>query len=273
VRRGFTALLSKLDIAQTLDVDTWEQRLAEVPELSSEEFTWVTCAQGMRCVPSGLWYAFHLLTVNSKAHGSSPAAVMDTISTFVSNFFGCERCRAHFSRSFATCDFGRCAVEGSGAGGEERALIMWLWAFHNAVSIRVAREAALRHKVDFTWQDASRKLWPGPLACPACWSIQTLPIGAEDSAFSEPALSDFLARHANVDRVYQELEAVYRVSDSLAEGITARSRSGSVGAESRGGYGWVLASISFLVFAVVVYRQQARIRRGMHKKDRYILPR
>lgn len=115
----------------------------------------------------GLWQLFHILTVSSVMSSQgllfmskeddriSPQETLARIHGFVSFFLGCEFCVQHFSETFDSCSFGRCALApGDGAGTS-----LWLWQVHNAVSIRVAGERAVEVP----------QRWPPREECPLCW--------------------------------------------------------------------------------------------------------
>eukprot|EP00536_Pseudo-nitzschia_multiseries_P006262 jgi/Psemu1/303975/fgenesh1_kg.130_\ len=75
----------------------------------------------------------------------SPASTADTIRNFIDKFFTCRPCREHFLQTYDDCEnHRRCdrlsankAIQNAASWKE---LSMWLWEFHNDVSVRLVRQ-------------------------------------------------------------------------------------------------------------------------------------
>lgn len=95
---------------------------------------------GLRGYPCSLWMLFHSLTVNayrasaehelaSGDHPTSARTTLLTIRDYVSHFFTCSDCAAHFASQ---------AVGLESKLREPRDAVLWLWRTHNAVNRRLS---------------------------------------------------------------------------------------------------------------------------------------
>jgi len=116
------------------------------------------------------WTLLHVTLAAVSARGLSGAALasdseekhivstdeaINFVRDFVTVFLSCTTCRQHFLNDFDACAFGRCTV----GSHDWRALSLWLWRVHNAVSLRVAS----RHS-----SHVDRR-WPMYQDCTVCW--------------------------------------------------------------------------------------------------------
>lgn len=141
---------------------------------------YVTC-DGSTCV---IWTILHVAVTAAAARGVSGRPLLqdgsvhrkdsvhefpDTsdcmhfVRQFVDAFLNCNACRSHFLEDFDSCEYGRCEIK----PGDWRALVLWLWRAHNAVSLRVA--VRQRAPVD--------RRWPMYEDCPACWQTDLVEDG------------------------------------------------------------------------------------------------
>lgn len=127
---------------------------------------WVFC----KTKTCAVWQLFHCIT-SLIAIRYAPIAVSEALPKFrfmVTNFLDCEDCRQHFVKSYDACLFGRCEVL---AGDDEetraKALVMWLWRTHNAVSVRVIGQ----HPPHGAAVD---RRYPAYKACPGCWNVDVV---------------------------------------------------------------------------------------------------
>ena len=75
----------------------------------------------------------------------SPALAADTIRNYIDEFFTCKPCREHFLATYDDCNNNqRCERLSSDKKIENpsdwKELSLWLWEFHNDVSVRLVRE-------------------------------------------------------------------------------------------------------------------------------------
>lgn len=133
---------------QWLDGDEFRSFAVAYPE-DSEPITCTTetCA---------LWTTFHLLSVN--APQGEQLVIMDGIAAFVEHFFKCAHCRAHFLKQYKRGAYGSSPSKIKSVDD----LIVVLWRFHAAVSIRVQHENKC---------PADRQ-WPPIDLCPGCWHVR-----------------------------------------------------------------------------------------------------
>ncbi|XP_071444814.1 sulfhydryl oxidase 2-like [Hetaerina americana] len=112
-----------------------------------------------RGYPCSLWQMFHTLTVNSvlinshNLHELKPLEVLEAMLGYVTHFFGCEDCAAHFKQMAAdTLHLDVHTPDDS---------ILWLWRTHNKANKRL--------KGDITEDPKHPKTqFPSRNACPAC---------------------------------------------------------------------------------------------------------
>jgi len=124
----------------------------------------------------GLWVLFHIATVsaarlnnasNTSLHQKgtegrylqelpSQLDPLARIRGFVSHFFGCADCVAHFLKTYDECKFGVCRLQASDGPGAA----LWLWQVHNVVTTRVSKEQGREPPVP----------WPSRPHCDVCWA-------------------------------------------------------------------------------------------------------
>ncbi|CAE8617435.1 unnamed protein product [Polarella glacialis] len=96
---------------------------------------------------------------------ASVAEAMAFIRDVVDNFLTCSDCRKHFLAAYDTCLYGRCDVLAApDEKSKARAMVLWLWRTHNAVSMRV-----LATHPSHEGSSAVDRRWPAYRDCPGCW--------------------------------------------------------------------------------------------------------
>eukprot|EP00747_Dinoflagellata_sp_TGD_P024918 gnl/TRDRNA2_/TRDRNA2_130885_c0_seq1.p1 gnl/TRDRNA2_/TRDRNA2_130885_c0~~gnl/TRDRNA2_/TRDRNA2_130885_c0_seq1.p1 ORF type:complete len:648 (+),score=125.94 gnl/TRDRNA2_/TRDRNA2_130885_c0_seq1:91-1944(+) len=107
-----------------------------------------------------LWTLFHILSLAPSAnHDGAMGArsTLEAIFLFISTFFDCSICRNHALQAYNDGLYQKdTLIEKRGADG----LVLYMWRFHNAVSLRIAKEQDC---------EADRR-WPPADLCPTCWS-------------------------------------------------------------------------------------------------------
>uniref|UniRef100_A0A7S4NFG6 Sulfhydryl oxidase n=1 Tax=Odontella aurita TaxID=265563 RepID=A0A7S4NFG6_9STRA len=113
--------------------------------------------QGFSC---GFWKLLHIMSVGlSEQRGGielcfgvdpddeprvfSTLEASEVVREYMAQFFGCETCRNNFMSKFDDCSFNRCSRLEGGDPDELtiedwREFPLWIWEFHNDVSVRVA---------------------------------------------------------------------------------------------------------------------------------------
>ncbi|CAK8998234.1 Sulfhydryl oxidase 1 (mSOx) (Quiescin Q6) (Skin sulfhydryl oxidase) [Durusdinium trenchii] len=90
--------------------------------------------------PCALWSLLHILTVSSASGGSSPEHTLRAIHGYIKFFFSCNECRENFVQSNPD-PVRDVLARATGTGiPASRALVIWLWAEHNAVTKRLNSE-------------------------------------------------------------------------------------------------------------------------------------
>ncbi|CAE7564024.1 QSOX1 [Symbiodinium natans] len=106
-----------------------------------------------------VWTLFHFMSL-AKRHNVTGAVsaqeTVESITAFITAFFRCEHCRKHALEQLGAKAYGQEEMIQKGADG----LPIYLWRFHNAVSVRIAAEGSC----------PGDRRWPPPDLCPACWS-------------------------------------------------------------------------------------------------------
>ena len=139
----------------------------------------------------GLWDLIHIITIGTSipAHRTfafrsgyivEPKQIAQVLKRFISHFFACDVCRWNFVDMYERCGLNHCKrlidtmPELSGASAETqveqgRELAMWFWEVHNAVNVRLMREAATRDDRKVTKQEKLSAVFPTKSHCPTCW--------------------------------------------------------------------------------------------------------
>ena len=98
---------------------------------------WITCRgsspiyRGYTC---SLWLLWHTLTVIEHSTVNGPSTdhqVVFTMRQFITDFFSCEECRAHFINESAN-------ISNEIDQSDHFSSIVWLWSIHNSVNRRIA---------------------------------------------------------------------------------------------------------------------------------------
>jgi len=157
--RKLDRVVDSLDHNQYKDLVEWSSDKAFLPERTN----FLGCKgseEGKRGYPCSLWTLFHTLTVSAYHHHNltsrsspefKPEEVIEVMTKYVKNFFGCRHCAKHFlemasePRSIYTYD-------GS---------VLWLWHAHNRANFRL--------KGDETEdKQFPKQLFPSHKTCPHC---------------------------------------------------------------------------------------------------------
>ncbi|XP_057697466.1 sulfhydryl oxidase 1 [Corythoichthys intestinalis] len=169
----------------------------QVPDAALPEgVRWVSC-QGsqphLRRYPCGMWTLFHLLTIQAKKFGGSdPKEVLNAMTGYISNFFGCRPCAEHFENM---------AKESLTEAKTFTDSILWLWSRHNRVNNRIA--GALSEDPKFP-----KIQWPPPDLCADChtvkdngehkWNTQQVLLFLQKYYSAEGILTDYLEDESEV---------------------------------------------------------------------------
>jgi len=92
--------------------------------------------------PCALWTLFHVLSVSSSAGGASADRTLNGIVGFIKYSFTCSDCREHFLDSNPDPQAEILQKARELGISPSRALTLWLWSEHNAVSKRLNAEDA-----------------------------------------------------------------------------------------------------------------------------------
>jgi hypothetical protein len=125
---------------------------------------WAFCKTGTTC---GVWQLFHALSslIVIKYYPIPVAEALPKIRFIVDKFMTCKVCRTHFLQSYDECLFGRCEILNKpDEESKSKALLLWLWRVHNAVSQRVINENPPHG-------GAVDRRWPAYKDCPGCWNV------------------------------------------------------------------------------------------------------
>lgn len=184
--------------------------------------------------PCAVWELLHVVTVavagvqlsGSKLflQTSKPDVTvkqtMGMIRTMVANFLDCEACRNHFVTSYDGCYFGRCEVlDSADERHRAKAMVLWLWRTHDAVSLRVISENPPPPKVG-----SIDRRWPPYRDCPGCWKYSVVvnhELGKvqhwkDEKDDSQPTYEIF-----NEDRVLEYLFRLYLGQENIKGDVLA----------------------------------------------------
>lgn len=139
----------------------------------------------------GLWDLIHIVTIGTSipthrmfafrsGYIAEPKQIAEVMKRFIWHFFPCDVCRWNFNDMYERCGHNHCKrlidtmPELSGASSETqieqgRELVMWFWEVHNAVSVRLMREAASRENRKATGREELAAVFPTKSQCPTCW--------------------------------------------------------------------------------------------------------
>ena len=178
----------------------------------THRMTWSKSCRGQNALSCGYWKLLHVVTVGiAEHHGGinlidsgmrpsncktfSPMEAADAIRNFIGTFFFCQECSEHFTRDYDNCDKNRrcdrlARWETEATDGDWKELALWLWEFHNDVSLRL-----LHAEKDFQRKrqqklvsgpgnaspvEAIKVLWPDLKSCVTCFNL--------DGTWNEPML-------------------------------------------------------------------------------------
>jgi len=130
--------------------------------------------------PCALWSLFHVLSVSSGHGGASPKKTVHAISDYVRYFFSCNECRENFIASNPDPEHDILRKAESLGVSQDRALVMWLWSEHNAVTRRLNHyilqsennadaAASPRERSRSRKKFKLRQVFPSPDQCRKCY--------------------------------------------------------------------------------------------------------
>jgi thiol oxidase len=96
-----------------------------------------------------------------------------TLRNFIDYFFRCDVCRTNFLKMYDSCTHDHCTrlsdvqIPMKEEGQEE--LVLWLWEVHNAVNLRLMKEAAEREHREITSEEILSSKFPTRRMCHKCW--------------------------------------------------------------------------------------------------------
>jgi hypothetical protein len=117
-----------------------------------------------------VWQLFHAISIliAIKYTVVTAAEAVPEYRFMVDNFLSCTVCKQHFLLSYDGCLFGRCDVLGAANPTpdlQSKALVLWLWRLHNAVSTRVLKEQPA-----LSQGGSVDRRFPAYRDCPSCWN-------------------------------------------------------------------------------------------------------
>merc|ERR1712099_158306 len=90
---------------------------------------------------------------------------MSFVRDMVDKFMSCAACRDHWLQAYKDCWYGVCEVlKHPNQVARARAMVLWLWRAHNAVSLHVL----VKHPPHERHAALDRR-WPPYRDCPGCW--------------------------------------------------------------------------------------------------------
>jgi hypothetical protein len=136
----------------------------------------------------------------------SPLEAANVLRDYTANFFYCEHCAVHFVEDYSNCDMNRrcdrLATDADSASDQDwKEMALWLWEYHNAVSVRllnVEADAKLKKQQNSilnrapigpgkaTMAQEIHVLWPTMDECVACLKF--------DGTWNEAAVFQHLER-------------------------------------------------------------------------------
>jgi hypothetical protein len=117
-----------------------------------------------------VWQLFHAISILI-AIKYTPVTVAEAVPQYrymVDNFLSCTVCKHHFLLSYDGCLFGRCDILTAANPTpdlQSKALVLWLWRVHNAVSVRVLKE-----NPQLSQGGSVDRRFPAYRDCPSCWN-------------------------------------------------------------------------------------------------------
>jgi thiol oxidase len=106
-----------------------------------------TCNMATGGYSCGLWYLFHALSV--RVDDSESNVAMNSIRSFVANFYTCGECRQHFLKM---------SENAVSSISSRRDLTIWFWRAHNEVNDRLGKAETQSSKIQ----------WPPKALCAEC---------------------------------------------------------------------------------------------------------
>jgi len=156
---AFSDLMNKL--TKTPNMEPVHFRAVVMDWAQQFNTKWAFC-QTKTCA---VWQLFHGIS-SLIAIRYAPIQVAEALPKYrfmVDHFLDCDVCTKHFVESYDNCLFGRCEVlSGADEPARAKALLLWIWRVHNAVSARVVSEHPPKG-------EAIDRRWPTFHDCPGCW--------------------------------------------------------------------------------------------------------
>jgi len=105
----------------------------------------------------------------------SPSLAADTIRNYIEHFFTCKPCRKHFLQTYDDCHKNQRCQRLADNGNDDtspqhwKELSLWLWEFHNDVSVRLLRERSSKNSSSPpTLANEVAIIFPTVNSCPLC---------------------------------------------------------------------------------------------------------
>ena len=192
---------------------------------------------GLTC---GLWNLLHIITIGStvpvhqlygfhSGYHTAPSQVAEIMKRFLSAFFACDVCRWHFLDMYENCGHNHCQRLASqipeltnNPKQESRQLSLWLWEVHNAVNVRLMKEAAMREDREVTDAEKLAAVFPSPKLCPTCWEDND-----SLTAYREQEVFEFLQYYYWPPREVQDPSFKAVIRRQLSEDTVTKSFSDS----------------------------------------------
>lgn len=200
----FSSLTTSLRAKPALEPVEFRQIVSEwmKPFMTQEQKLYLFCTN-KNCA---VWQLFHSISILISIK-YAPVTVAEALPQYrfmVDNFLSCTLCKHHFVSSYDACLFGRCEILTAATDKLQRkALVLWLWRVHNAVSVRVLKENPA-----LSQGGSVDRRFPAYRDCPGCWNSsvvmgQKAPLltFAGQTNNDQPVYDVF-----NVDNVYEFLK-------------------------------------------------------------------
>ena len=204
----------------------------------------------------GFWKLFHIISVGlAEQRGGidvgktaiSPMKAADTLREYMALFFGCELCSRNFLSQYDQCAYRRCDRLSESAqdldDGEWYEFALYLWEFHNGISVNVYNEKAGSNKA--MGRDEISVIFPSMEQCFLCLK--------EDGTFDD----EHVTRHL--------VEAYWSGPDGDSKDELLRSYERSL---EKPMFSNSILFLSLSIMAVAAYSMKRRYikRTGLHKK-------
>jgi len=192
VRAELRSLGSRISARLKWSQVDYEAEMAEfgaTMSIAKDTKSWEWCRpreSGRGGYSCGMWLLFHTMVANSDRYHAEDT--LQTIHSWVQNFFGCQDCSSHFQAMWER--------EQGDTRRSHQEVALWLWSAHNMVNDRLTGE-----------DDSNLRLqWPPVEMCPECYTEDARNETATGkSAVSSTSFSTHQWLHGNVFMFLQEM--------------------------------------------------------------------